>query len=59
MSATSTGRETRQPPSRLAELFGDDANVNEQGQRWQLNEEAFDEPGAYAGVIDASLASNA
>lgn len=49
----------RQPPSRLAELFGDDANVNEQGQRWQLNEEAFDEPGAYAGVIDASLASNA
>lgn len=49
----------RQPPSRLAELFGDDANVNEQGQRWQLNEEAFDDPGAYAGVIDASLASDA
>ncbi len=49
----------RQPPSRLAELFGDDANVNEQGQRWQLNEEAFEEPGAYAGVIDASLASDA
>lgn len=49
----------RQPASRLTELFGDDANINEQGQRWQVNEEAFEEPGAYAGVIDASLASNA
>jgi len=40
-------------PNDLASLFGEGVNVNEQSHRWIINNEVFEKPEAYAGVIAA------
>lgn len=41
----------RNPECDLAKLFGEGVSVNDQSQRWTINEDAFSSPEAYAGVI--------
>jgi 5-methylcytosine-specific restriction protein B len=41
------------PTNDLATLFGEAVEVNDQCQRWVINEAAFGLPAAYSGIISA------